>query len=62
MKSKLAAILLLSVVSHAYAEIVWLAGQFKDADGKTICIYKAGFDKIYIPAEIGDYCPINADK
>lgn len=62
MKSKLAAILLLTVVSHAYAEIVWLSGKTKDEEGKTICVYKSGFDKIYIPAGIGDYCSLTADK
>lgn len=50
------------VCAAAHADTVWLAGKAKDEDGKTVCIYKSGFDKIYIPAEIGDYCPINADK
>lgn len=62
MKSKLAAILLLTVVSHAYAETVWLSGKVKDEEGKTICVYKSGFDKIYIPAEIGDYCEMTINK
>lgn len=58
----LAAILLLTVVSHAYAEIVWLSGKTKDGEGKTICVYKSGFDKIYIPADIGDYCEMTINK
>lgn len=62
MKSKLAAILLLTVVSHAYAETVWLSGKAKDEEGKTICVYKSGFEKIYIPADIGDYCEMMIEK
>lgn len=49
------------VCAAAHAETVWLAGQVKDEDGKTICVYKAGFEKIYIPANIGDYCSLTAD-
>lgn len=57
-----AVLTVLAFVGNSYGETVWLSGQVKDEEGKTICIYKSGFDKIYIPAEIGDYCPINADK
>lgn len=49
------------VCAAAHADTAWLAGKLKDEEGKTICIYKAGFEKIYIPADIGDYCPLTAD-
>lgn len=62
MKVIIALIMFLSVVGPAaHAETAWLAGQVKDEDGKTICVYKAGFEKIYIPADIGDYCDLTAD-
>ena len=58
----IALLLLLFVVSTASAETAWLSGKVKDEEGKTVCVYKAGFDKVYIPAEIGDYCPLTIDK
>lgn len=50
------------VCAAAHAETAWLAGKVKDEEGKTICVYKSGFDKIYIPAEIGDYCEMTINK
>lgn len=62
MKVIIALTMFLSVVgTAARADTAWLAGKAKDEDGKTICIYKAGFEKIYIPADIGDYCDLTAD-
>lgn len=50
------------VCAAARADTAWLAGKAKDEDGKTICVYKAGFEKIYIPADIGDYCEMMIEK
>lgn len=58
----LAVLTIISFVGNSYAETVWLSGKVKDEEGKTVCVYKSGFDKIYIPADIGDYCPLTADK
>lgn len=57
-----AVLTVLSFVGNSYGETVWLSGQVKDEEGKTICIYKSGFDKIYIPAEIGDHCLLTINK
>lgn len=63
MKVIIALTMFLSVVGPAaHADTAWLAGKVKDEEGKTICVYKAGFEKIYIPAEIGDYCEMMIEK
>ena len=56
------AIVVHTVCTTANAETAWLAGQVKDDEGKTVCVYKAGFEKIYIPADIGDYCEMTINK
>lgn len=49
------------ICTAAHAETVWLDGKIKD-EGKTVCVYKSGFDKVYMPADVGDYCPLTIDK
>lgn len=58
----LAALTIITFVGNSYAAKVWLEGQVKDDEGKTVCVYKSGFDKIYMPADVGDYCPLTIDK
>lgn len=58
----LAALSIISFVDNSYAKTIWLSGQSTDSDGKVICAYADGFNKVYRPAELGGYCPLTADN
>lgn len=55
------AVLLMAVTVSSHAATAWKSGEIKDADGNVVCVYKAGFKKVYQSPEFGTICPITIE-
>ena len=55
------AVLLMAVTASSHAATAWKSGEMKDADGNTVCIYKAGLKKVYQSPDFGTICPITIE-
>lgn len=55
------ALVFMSVIASSHAATAWKAGQFKDDDGNTVCVYEYKQGNIYWPSDFVDYCPMTID-
>lgn len=61
MRKSIIALLLIAFTAPSHAATAWKAGQFKDDDGNTVCVYEYKQGNIYWPSDFVDYCPLTID-
>lgn len=66
MKEKMLAVTIvlicLLLVGQAMAAEVFKTDEIKDKDGKKVCVYKNGFDKIYTAPDQFNSCPMTIER